>query len=70
MKGFETHIFPLSLKTSLNQSWVLTVGKNEYNHVIGYMSINSSRDVVISLACYSYSKSVRLGKVKSVENDV
>ena len=34
-----------------------------------YMLINPSRDVVASLACYSYSKSVRLGGFKSVWND-
>ena len=35
----------------------------------GFMLINPSREVVVSLACYSYSKSVRLGEFKSVEND-
>ena len=30
------------------------------NIYIGYMLINLSRDVFVSLACYSYSKSVRL----------
>ena len=37
--------------------------------MFGYMLINRSRDVVASSACYSYSKSVRLGRFKSVEND-
>ena len=32
------------------------------------MLINPSRDVFDSLACCSYSKSVRLGEFKSVEN--
>ena len=47
----------------------LTVGQNEYNYFFGYMLIHPSLDVVVSLACYSYSKSVRLGGFKSVEND-
>ena len=34
----------------------------------GYMLINPSRDVVVSLFRDSYSKSVRLGGLKSVEN--
>ena len=37
--------------------------------MLGYMLINPSRDVVASLACYSLSKSARLGGFKSVEND-
>ena len=35
----------------------------------GYMLINPTRDVVVSLACFSYSESVRLGlRFNSVEN--
>ena len=33
------------------------------------MLINPSRDVVVSLACYLYSKLVILGQFKSMEND-
>ena len=33
------------------------------------MLINPSSDVFVSLACYSYSKSVGLEGFKSVEND-
>ena len=52
-----------------DQPWVLIVGQNEYNHYFGYMLLNPSRDVDVSLARYSYAKSVRLGRFKSVEND-
>ena len=41
----------------------------QWDRLFGCMLINPSRDVVASLACYSYSKSVRLGGFKSVEND-
>ena len=40
----------------LNQPWVL-----QWDRMFDYMLINPSRDVVVSLACYSYSKSVKLG---------
>ena len=33
------------------------------------MLINPSRDVVVSLACYSYSKSVKIGGFRHMEND-
>ena len=56
-------------ETRLNQPWVLKLRQNEYNHFSGYRSINQSRDVVVSLACYSYSKLVKLGEFKSVKND-
>ena len=39
-----------SLETCLNQPWVLTVGQNEYNHFLGYILINPSRDVHVSEA--------------------
>ena len=58
-----------SLKTSLNQTWVFTVGQNEYNLFFGYMLINPSHDVVFILACYSYFKLVRWEGFKSMEND-
>ena len=35
------------------------VGFWQWDRMFGYMLINTSRDVVASLACYSYSKSVR-----------
>ena len=37
--------------------------------MFAYTIINPSSDVVASLACNSYSKSVRLGGFKSVKND-
>ena len=43
---------------------------NEYNiYFFGYMLISPSRGVLVSLFRDSYSKSVRLGGFKSVEND-
>ena len=39
-----------SLETCLKQPWVLTVGQNEYNHFLGYILINPSRDVHVSVA--------------------
>mgnify|MGYP003692024949 CR=1 FL=1 len=41
----------------------------QWDRMFGYMLINQSRDVIASLACYSYFKLVRLGGFKSVEND-
>ena len=39
-------------ETRLNQSWVLTLRQNEYNHFPGYMSINQSINHVMSLLVY------------------
>ena len=40
-----------------------------YNHFFGYMLINPSRQVAVSLESYSCSTLVRLGGFKSVENN-
>ena len=46
---------------SLKTAWTnLGVAQNEYNHFFGYIFINPSRDLVVSLACHSYSS--RSGK--------
>ena len=41
----------------------------DIDRIFGYMLINPSCDVVVSLFRDSYSKSVRLGGFKSMEND-
>lgn len=44
--------------------------QDEYNQLFGYMLISRPREVVVSVACYSFSRSVRLrGFFKSVEDD-
>ena len=48
---------------------LMTAVQNEYDNFFCYMLINPTCDVVVSLACYSYSKSAILGWFKSVEND-
>ena len=47
-------------KTKTNK----TVVQDEYNHFFDYISINPPRDVVVSVAWHSYSRSVRLGGFK------
>ena len=55
-----------SLETRLNQP----LGLDEYNHFIGYLLFNPSRDVVVSVTYHSYSRSVKLSEIKTVSMDV
>ena len=46
-----------------------TLGFDNGTECIQSLLLKPSRDVVVSLVCYSYSKSVRLGRFNSVESD-
>ena len=76
-KGFETPFFPKVIKQNSaghcvkGTAWPtlgFDIGTEWVKSLWGYMFNLSIYHIVISLACYSYFKAVRLGEFKSMEN--